>query len=149
MFPQEIGLPGNRGRTNCPVNRETLFIGEPNSASPLNQGRGSPWAFHTDRSWNFYHAKRVWRPAVCGHFQASTTMEPVDVGTALGALLGLVAAQMANRRHTARAIWLGAALLVGTAFLWRPDASAALRAGTTGLVMGIVALMVKLDRQRG
>jgi len=75
-------------------------------------------------------------------------MEPVDVGTALGALLGVVAAQIANRRYTARAIWLGAALLIGMAFWWRPDASAAFRAGTAGLVMGVVALMVTLDRQR-
>jgi hypothetical protein len=75
-------------------------------------------------------------------------MEPVDVGAALGALLGLAVAEIANNRHTLRAFCVGAGALAGIACLWLPDANAAFRAGSTGLAMGLVALIVKLDRQR-
>jgi uncharacterized protein YqgC (DUF456 family) len=43
-------------------------------------------------------------------------MEPVEVGAALGALLGLVVAEIVNKRDTVRAACVGAGLLAGMAF---------------------------------
>jgi galactitol-specific phosphotransferase system IIC component len=79
-----------------------------------------------------------------GANSAGMIMEPVSVGTVLGAIMGFAASQTASRRASSAAIHIGIAFLACSAMLWLPNPGATLGAGLT---MGAVVLFVMLDRR--